>query len=85
MAATALGSGRSVMQSMAQLSGAALVQASGLASDLVDNMQYCIVLATLKHILESFVRDVAPPSQLLGWLRDAAAVLNRLGRLSRAG
>lgn len=85
VAATALGSGRSVMQSMAQLSGTAPMQASSLASDLLDNMQYCIMLATSKDILDSFVRDVAPPGQLLSWLRDAAVVLNRLGSLNRAG
>ncbi len=85
VAAAALGSGRSVLQAIAQRRGSALTQARYAALDVIINVRYCVVLATDRDIMAAFAQSVAPPARLLGWMRDAAAVLNRLGALSRAG
>ncbi|KAI7836885.1 hypothetical protein COHA_009217 [Chlorella ohadii] len=84
VAAAALGSGRSVLQAIAQRRGSALTQARYAALDVIINVRYCVVLATDRDIMAAFAQSVAPPARLLGWMRDAAAVLNRLGALSRA-
>lgn len=84
-AAIALGSGRTVLQGLAMLPGTTIPHVKGAMSDLLDNMRYSVLLALHHGVMGPFARDVAPPSRLLGWMQDAAAVLNRLCSLDRAG
>lgn len=85
--AVPLGSGRVVLQGMLLLSDTQLQQPDmvGLAADQLDCLQFMMHLAGHRGIQREFAARVAPPEQLLGWLRDAAALLARLWPLPRSG
>ena len=82
-AAVNLGSGRRALQALARTSDSAL-NIRNSAADLLDSMQMFTRLLNHGDFV-TFATSVAPPQRLLGWLQDAAAVLNRLGSLPRAG
>lgn len=82
-----LGSGRRALQALARADSAGIGEMSSFdaAGDLLDSMQGFVLLARHRDEVPTFFSSVARPEKLLGWLQDAAAVLNRLGSLSGAG
>ena len=77
------GSGRRALQALARVRDSAL-NIRNSAADLLDSMQMFTRLLNHGDFV-AFATSVAPPERLLGWLQDAAAVLNCLGSLPRAG
>lgn len=86
-AALPLGSGRRVLQRLAELTGNRIAQPEvfGQAGDQLDCLQMFMQLALGLGIAAEFAASVAPPEQVLGWLRDAARLLARLWPLERTG